>query len=163
MTIRRSLLLFLSLLVPTLALSEPRTFSWDAQTTWPLGTTVELVANGVTAAGITSAQYTLDVPLDATRRIDAQARAVTITGETSTWATYSTVVPLVQSAPEKLVIYEGGTVGLPSPWADADIGATGATGSTDYADGVFTVKGAGADIWGNADAFHYVYQTSRNG
>ena len=158
MTIRRSLLLFLSLLVPTLALSEPRTFSWDAQTTWPLGTTVELVANGVTAAGITSAQYTLDVPLDATRRIDAQARAVTITGETSTWATYSTVVPLVQSAPEKLVIYEGGTVGLPSPWADADIGSTGVAGSADYASGTFTISGSGVDIWNAADAFHFSYQ-----
>ena len=47
---------------------------------------------------------------------------------------------------------------LPPPWADADIGAVGATGSASYASGTFTVNGAGADIWNSADAFHYVYE-----
>jgi glucose/arabinose dehydrogenase len=47
---------------------------------------------------------------------------------------------------------------LPSPWAHADIGAVGPAGSATYTNGVFTVKGAGADIWNSADAFHYVYQ-----
>ncbi len=47
---------------------------------------------------------------------------------------------------------------LPPPWVDADIGSTGVAGSATYATGSFTVKGAGADIWGTADAFNYVYQ-----
>jgi len=47
---------------------------------------------------------------------------------------------------------------LPSPWATADIGAVGLAGSATYANGLFTVAGSGADIWGTADAFHYVYQ-----
>jgi hypothetical protein len=47
---------------------------------------------------------------------------------------------------------------LPSIWTDGDIGATGKAGSAGYASGVFTVKGAGAQIFGTADAFHYVYQ-----
>jgi len=52
-------------------------------------------------------------------------------------------------------------VALPSPWATADIGSTGATGSASRSpSGVFTVVGAGADIWNNADAFRYVYQTA---
>ena len=48
--------------------------------------------------------------------------------------------------------------GLPAPWTDQDVGAVGIAGSAAFGNGNFTVKGAGADIWGNADAFHYVYQ-----
>jgi hypothetical protein len=39
----------------------------------------------------------------------------------------------------------------------ADIGSVGVAGSYGLANGVYTVKGSGADIWGKADAFHYVY------
>jgi hypothetical protein len=46
---------------------------------------------------------------------------------------------------------------LPGAWRDTDIGAVGATGSFTDGDPV-VVKGAGADIWNNADAFHYAYQ-----
>ena len=49
----------------------------------------------------------------------------------------------------------GGT--LPPGWASADIGAAAQTGSAVEASGVFTVKSAGADIWGTADAFRYAY------
>jgi len=47
---------------------------------------------------------------------------------------------------------------LPSPWASADIGRVGVAGSAANASGLFTISGAGADIWGASDAFHYVYQ-----
>ncbi|TRZ43495.1 malectin domain-containing carbohydrate-binding protein [Robertkochia solimangrovi] len=48
---------------------------------------------------------------------------------------------------------------LPTPWLNGDIGAVGATGSTCYDSGVFTVEASGADIWNSADEFHYVYQS----
>jgi hypothetical protein len=48
--------------------------------------------------------------------------------------------------------------GLPAPWSSQDIGAVGPAGSAAFANGTFTVKGAGADIWYYADAFHYVWQ-----
>jgi glucose/arabinose dehydrogenase/regulation of enolase protein 1 (concanavalin A-like superfamily) len=48
---------------------------------------------------------------------------------------------------------------LPSPWLSEDVGAVGATGKASYSGGTFTVAGAGADVWGTADAFRYVYQT----
>jgi hypothetical protein len=48
--------------------------------------------------------------------------------------------------------------GLPSPWQTLDIGAVGLPGSAVYSAGQFTLKGAGADIWGTADAFRYLYQ-----
>ena len=43
-------------------------------------------------------------------------------------------------------------------WASQDIGAVGVAGSTAIANGVFNLTGAGADIWGTADAFHFTYQ-----
>ncbi len=51
----------------------------------------------------------------------------------------------------------GGSV--PSPWLTQDVGAVGTPGSASYSNGVFSVSGAGADIWGSADAFRYVYQS----
>jgi hypothetical protein len=52
---------------------------------------------------------------------------------------------------------------LPPPWTYQDIGPVGPAGSASHAstiesDDIFTVKSAGADIWGTSDAFGYVYQ-----
>jgi phosphatidylserine/phosphatidylglycerophosphate/cardiolipin synthase-like enzyme/regulation of enolase protein 1 (concanavalin A-like superfamily) len=46
---------------------------------------------------------------------------------------------------------------LPSPWTDGDIGSVPIAGSAQYSSGTFTVRASGADIWGAADAFHFVY------
>jgi len=51
---------------------------------------------------------------------------------------------------------KSGPGGLPAPWQSEDVGAVGASGSATYVNGVFTVSGSGADIWGAADEFHYV-------
>jgi phosphatidylserine/phosphatidylglycerophosphate/cardiolipin synthase-like enzyme len=48
---------------------------------------------------------------------------------------------------------------LPSGWSASDVGSTGAKGSSTYSNGTFTVRGAGADVWGTADAFQYAYHT----
>jgi phosphatidylserine/phosphatidylglycerophosphate/cardiolipin synthase-like enzyme/regulation of enolase protein 1 (concanavalin A-like superfamily) len=47
---------------------------------------------------------------------------------------------------------------LPEGWAGQDVGAVGAAGSALASDGLFTIRGAGADIWGTADAFHFAYR-----
>ena len=47
----------------------------------------------------------------------------------------------------------------PGRWADADVGAPGAPGGFTQSNGTFSVTGAGADVWGTADAFHYAYAT----
>ncbi len=52
----------------------------------------------------------------------------------------------------------GGGGSVPTPWQTQDVGAVGTAGSASFANGAFTVAGAGADIWGSADAFRYVYQ-----
>ena len=49
---------------------------------------------------------------------------------------------------------------LPSGWTSEDVGAVGAAGSaTVLNDGTATVTGSGADIWGNADDFHWAYRS----
>jgi len=47
---------------------------------------------------------------------------------------------------------------LPSVWSDGDVGSPGVAGSASYANNVFTVNGAGTQIYGTTDGFHYVYQ-----
>ena len=51
-----------------------------------------------------------------------------------------------------------GSSPLPSPWADSDVGSPAVAGAASYASGVFTVNGAGSDIWGSSDQFNYVSQ-----
>ena len=47
---------------------------------------------------------------------------------------------------------------LPSGWESTDVGTVGAAGRATFAGGAFTVAGAGLDVWGTADQFHFVYQ-----
>jgi hypothetical protein len=47
---------------------------------------------------------------------------------------------------------------LPSPWADGDVGSPALAGSAGYSNGVFSITGAGTDIWGTSDQFNYVNQ-----
>ena len=46
---------------------------------------------------------------------------------------------------------------LPSGWSGADVGITPVAGEATAANGVFTLRGSGADVWGTADAFHYAF------
>jgi regulation of enolase protein 1 (concanavalin A-like superfamily) len=48
---------------------------------------------------------------------------------------------------------------FPAGWSTTDIGAVGAAGSASSSGDVITAAGAGADIWGSADAFRFVYTT----
>jgi hypothetical protein len=50
--------------------------------------------------------------------------------------------------------------GIPAPWNHQDIGSVGAKGTASYdtTTKVFRVTGAGADVWGSADALHYAYR-----
>lgn len=44
-------------------------------------------------------------------------------------------------------------------WQSKDIGITTPAGSAADTSGVFDIEGAGSDVYGSADHFHYVYQT----
>ena len=47
---------------------------------------------------------------------------------------------------------------VPPPWLSTDVGAVGQPGSAFFQSDNIAVSGAGDDIWGTSDAFHYVYQ-----
>lgn len=58
--------------------------------------------------------------------------------------------------------FPGGAPGAPvvvtGSWLGQDIGAVGQAGNATSSGGTFTIGASGADIWGGADAFYYVYQ-----
>ena len=65
-------------------------------------------------------------------------------------------------------IYPRSSAGSPSPppppppsssWNARDIGAVGVAGRSTGNDSAFTLSGSGADVWGTADALHYVSQS----
>ena len=62
-----------------------------------------------------------------------------------------------------LVVSLGPPMTLPTPWLSQDIGAVGRAGTASFATatGTYSVTGAGADIWGTADAFRFVTSRSR--
>jgi regulation of enolase protein 1 (concanavalin A-like superfamily) len=49
------------------------------------------------------------------------------------------------------------------PWQSIDVGAVGTAGSASDYDGDLSVAGAGSDIWGTADSFHFVYRPIEDG
>ena len=57
------------------------------------------------------------------------------------------------------VIFTVTSLPLPTGWLDADIGSAGSAGSGTFANGTFTVQGAGSlPLSGSPDAMHFVYQ-----
>jgi regulation of enolase protein 1 (concanavalin A-like superfamily) len=57
-----------------------------------------------------------------------------------------------------LTVTGGSTGSVAPPWVSGDVGAVVLAGTADELAGNFTVTGAGNDIWGTADAFHFVHQ-----
>lgn len=51
---------------------------------------------------------------------------------------------------------------VPNGWTDSDIGAVGIAGSAAYTNGVFTIQGSGADIFGTNDEFNYCREDATN-
>lgn len=49
------------------------------------------------------------------------------------------------------------SVNPPYPWQSQNLGSVGVAGSVNFSNGVFSVGGSGADIWGTTDAFRFVY------
>jgi hypothetical protein len=50
------------------------------------------------------------------------------------------------------------TGGLPTGWTATDVGSPAIAGSTAFANGTFTIRAGGVDIWNTADEFQFVYR-----
>jgi regulation of enolase protein 1 (concanavalin A-like superfamily) len=59
---------------------------------------------------------------------------------------------------DNVQVTTAGSNPLPSPWVDTDVGSPAISGSASYTNGVYSVSGAGADIYGMNDQFNYAYQ-----
>jgi len=103
---------------------------------------------------VNTATADLHLTSSATGAIDQAATLASVTDD------YDKQARPIGPAPDKGADEFGTGGGLPSPWLTQDIGAVGATGSASYSSGTFTVVGSGADIWGTADEFRFVYQTA---
>jgi regulation of enolase protein 1 (concanavalin A-like superfamily) len=116
--------------------------------------TVSLSASGL-PSGVTasfspsSATSTSTLTLTANGTATTGTFTVTVTGTSGSLTNTTTV---------SLTVHASTVPTLPSVWTDGDIGSVGLAGNAGYANDVFTVKGAGAQIYGTADAFHFVYQ-----
>src|SRR5204863_9349130 len=64
-----------------------------------------------------------------------------------------------KSGAASVTVSGGVSPSVPPPWHSQDVGSPGAAGSAGAAGGTYTLEGSGADIWGTADAFHFVWQT----
>ena len=60
------------------------------------------------------------------------------------------------SAPRTVTVTS--TPALPTGWSAADVGPPSLPGSVTHSEPVFTVRGAGLDIWGTADEFTFAYR-----
>jgi len=111
-------------------------------------TKVNLYANGTLLATFTTGPFTFDW-----KNVPAGSYTMTAVATDSGGATTTSKAVTVT-----VNTSVSGDV-LPQGWSDSDIGAVGAAGRGvfDASSGTFTVRGAGADVWGTEDAFNYAY------
>ncbi|HEV2197935.1 MAG TPA: protease pro-enzyme activation domain-containing protein [Candidatus Acidoferrum sp.] len=105
--------------------------------------------NGVTPAfspGSTTGTSTLT--LTASGAATTGTVTVTVTGTSGSLTKTTTISLTIRVLPT-----------LPSIWSDGDIGSVGMAGAASYANGIFTVSGAGSGTMiTSSDSFHFVYQ-----
>ena len=137
------------------------TFSGSANGTifWGIRKAGETAPTAQDLAGITSAfamsgsaaynTATQSASIDITPSLDKES-------EYKLYGTIRNVVGIYSPVFEHSFTYQGLSC-LPTGWKSKDIGTVDAKGSAAGADGTFSVKGSGADIWGNSDELHYAY------
>jgi len=117
---------------------------------------VRLVRSGTTVTGLESANGTTWTTVGTT------TIAMTSTVYVGLAVTSHTTTASATAALDTVTVAAAGGASsggaLPAPWDHRDIGATTIAGSAQYTNSAFSVTASGADIWGTADAFHFVYQ-----
>ncbi len=134
------------------ASAQTLTVTTMSPTSGPVGTLVTIVGthfgtaqgsstvslNGTTAGVVTWSDSTISVLVPS--GASSGTFTVTVSGQTANTSSF-TVIP------------------LPSGWSDGDVGSVGLAGSASFANGIFTVAGAGQGTLGSADGMHCVYQS----
>ena len=131
--------------------------------------TASVTANASDNVGVAGVQFRLD---GATLGAELTAAPYTLSWDTTTATNGShTLTAVARDAAANTATSAAVTVtvnnqtvtppALPAGWSHADVGAVGPAGNATYdsPSQTFSVTGAGADVWGTADAFHYAYTT----
>lgn len=105
--------------------------------------------NGTTWSPIMGSSVTISLPANT-----AMLVGLVVTAHSATLAsdTFDNVAIATTAPPPP------GT-GCPTGWTCGDIGGPAIAGGQSFANNVFTVSGAGGDIWNASDQFHFVYQS----
>jgi regulation of enolase protein 1 (concanavalin A-like superfamily) len=129
----------------------------DGATSWIAGAShappvwLKLVRTGTSITGWISS--------DGSGWTQVGATSVTMAGSVSVGlAVTSHNAAVLNTSTFDNVAISGNSGGLPSSWQGQDVGSVGQAGNVSYAAGTYTVRGAGDDIWGSADAFQFVSQ-----
>jgi len=138
-----------SALTATAVSSSQIDLSWTDNSTNEIRFEIERSIDGVnfslattTAANVTRfSDLGRSAATTYTYRIRATADSTVSSYSTTTSATTGSVAP------------------PPGTWSQADVGSVGLAGSNEASGNSITVRGAGADIWENVDAFRFVYRT----
>ena len=100
-------------------------------------------------------------------RLEVPSLAVYRTSETERVASLQPLIPVrgmvtIDVPPHSVVTIvgrnvstENWTVGVPDGWSAVDVGSPAVAGAADSVAGRWTIRGAGSDIWGQADQFQF--------
>ncbi|MBA2479289.1 MAG: endonuclease/exonuclease/phosphatase family protein [Planctomycetes bacterium] len=126
------------------SLVAPTTFAIQASASDSDGSIakVEFLADGVVVGVDTTAPYTCTWNSSVTGAHTLVAKATDNRGATTTSAAVG--VTIAAAAPT---------------WSSRDIGTTGLVGATSVDSGVYTISGAGSDLYGTSESFRFVHRT----
>jgi RHS repeat-associated protein len=124
-------------------------------TTGPIGSQVVISGSGFGASQGGSVVLLNDVPVTIN---SWSATSISITIPTGATSGLMSVLVAPGTDSSNAVAFTVSSQPLPSSWFDIDIGTVGTTGNASYANGVFTVQGAGPYLATTADGFHFMYQ-----
>jgi len=138
---------------------------------WPSGYTATLDGTAVAVVGDPTTLSALDpsyggcfwgTMVSAPLTLTAGSHSVILTAQ-SNWAVadYLDVTALVPAAATAAVSVATSTASTTPTIApdSSDVGSVNVAGSSSYANGVYTLTGAGADIWNSTVGFHFSSQT----
>src|SRR5271155_2458672 len=134
------------------AYGQAPTISAISPTSGPVGMPVT-----ITGTNFGTTQGSSTVTLNSTSAVVTSWSATNITVIVPTGGTSGTFTVTVSGQAVNSPSFT--VTALPSGWTDGDIGTVGAAGSASYANGTFTVAGAGEGTLQTPDGFNFLYQS----
>jgi uncharacterized protein YjdB/endoglucanase Acf2 len=141
---------------------------------------ITVTSTNVSVTGVTLSPTSASIAVSGTQQLTATVAPANATNKNVTWSSNNNSVATVNasglvtgvaagSATITVTTQDGNRTatsaitvtsnpGLPSPWVTADVGTVGVTGNASHSGSTFTANGSGADIWGTADEFRFIYR-----